>query len=114
MVAKARQRVYRGPRQRRPGDAAEERRVISPVEADILGDRQGGNEREVLMNETEAETKGVGRRVGKRLFDAVNRDLASFVWHVEACDAFDEGGFAAAVLADQRMDLPRPHVEIHV
>ncbi len=66
------------------------------------------------MHEAHAEAESIGRSIGKRLPLSVNVDFRSWIGIVKAGDALDERGFPASVLADQRVDLTRCDVEVHV
>src|SRR5690606_24897749 len=79
---------------------------------DVLGDGKGGHKHEVLVYHADAVPDGI-RRAGDAHRLAVDPDLP-FVRLVQAKQDLHEGAFASAVLAEQRMDLTRTHVEVHV
>ena len=81
------------------GEAAE---VL--VDRDVLGDRQVGEEGQVLVDDLDAERLGArGREVLGGL--AVELDPAARLGLVDAGHELDQGGLAAAVLADEAVHL---------
>ena len=73
------------------------------AEEDIVGDRQRGNQLEVLMHHAEAGRDGDGR-VGKHRLLAVDPDLA-FVGLQQAEQYVHQRRLAGAILADDGVDL---------
>ena len=85
---------------------------LLPAEEHVLDDVEVVAEREVLVDDLDAERGGVAGAVdGDRL--AVEAELAR-VDGVDAADALDQGGLAGAVVADQRGDLAGVGGEVDV
>ena len=82
------------------------------AEHDVLGDREDGDEHEVLVHHADA---GVHRvtGAGEVLHLVVEQDLA-LVGLVQAVQHVHEGGLACAVLAEQAVDLARFDREVNV
>ena len=80
------------------------------AEHDVLGDGQDRDEHEVLVDHADPARDGIGRTEDvDRL--AVEQDLA-LVGHRQPVEDVHQRGLAGAVLAEQRVDLARPEVEI--
>ncbi len=95
----------------RSRNASSERHLLFPVDDgrrvgaaddEILRAGQRWHQREMLVHHADAVRACVAR-IADRHFRAVEQDLAA-IGRVEAHDAFDERGFAGAVLAEQRMN----------
>jgi len=81
------------------------------VEVEVVEDRLGLDEAEVLVHEpAAARVRRLGR--AERHRTAVDRDLAR-VRAVEPGQHLDEGGLAGPVLAEQGVDLPAVDREVH-
>jgi hypothetical protein len=72
---------------------------------DVVGDRQVGDQRQLLVHDADAG----GQRVGRRREPArVSSELdRSLVRHERAAEDGRERGLAGAVLADDRVHFPR-------
>ncbi len=79
-------------------------------EDDVLGHRHHRDQHEVLVHHADAGLDGVGAG-GEVLGRALEHDLA-LVGPVQAVQAVHQRRLARAVLAEQRVHLARPHVEI--
>ena len=92
--------------------AVEEDRVGHRLvaEEDVLGDGQDRDEHEVLVDHADAAGDRVG---GPAIVDrlAVEQDLA-LVGRGQPVEDVHQGRLAGAVLAEERVDLARPHVEV--
>ena len=80
------------------------------AEDDVLGDREGIDEHEVLVDHADPERDGVSRRADLHLL-APHADAAA-VRRVHAVEHPHQSRLAGPVLADQRMDLARPELEV--
>src|SRR4029078_2778635 len=78
----------------------------------VLGDVEVVGQGKVLVHELDPQGRR-GTGVVDRDGVALEADLAA-VDGVDAGEAFHQGGLAGAVVADQRRDLPRVYVEVHV
>ena len=86
--------------------------AASPTESegDVLGDRQGGDQHEVLVDHADAEIDGIGRRSdGDRLAPQMNGAL---VGRVEPVEDLHQRGLAGTVFAQEGVDGARQHREI--
>src|SRR5262249_18174190 len=95
-----------------PARVQPERLAVPPVipEHDVLRDGERLDEPEVLVHHADARVEGVARRLElDRL--PVEMDLAG-VRSVEAGEDVRERALAGAVLAEQRVRLPRPRPEL--
>ena len=81
-------------------------------ERDVLGDGQGVDKHEVLVDHSDAFADGIGRR-GDRYLLAVHRDLAR-IGPVQAVEDPHEGALAGAVLPEEGVDLAAAYVEVDV
>ena len=81
-----------------------------PVEGEVLGHRQAGEQREVLVDDLNAGGDG-GARAEVGDGGAVDQKLA-FVEVVDAGDDLDEGGFSGAVLAGKADDFGGEDLEV--
>ena len=96
------------------------RRLLEPEEevpdlaaqVHVLDDVEVVAEREILVDDLDPELRRVLRAVDRDLL-AVEEDLAGVV-AVDAGDALDERRLAGAVVADERHDLARAHLEVDV
>ena len=86
--------------------------VLLAAEIHVLHDVEVVAEREILVDDLDAELRGVLRPVDVHLF-ALEQDLAA-VGGVRARDAFDQRRLAGAVVADEGHDLAAPHLEVDV
>jgi hypothetical protein len=82
------------------------------AEGDVLGDGHVLHQHEVLVDHADAVVDGIGRRMDHNAL-AVQVDLAG-IRLVEAVENLHQRAFAGAILAQQGMDLPGPHLEVHV
>ncbi len=80
------------------------------AEEDVVGDRQDRDEHEVLVDHADAAGDRIGR-TGDRDRRTVEQDLAGIRCR-EAVQDVHQRRLAGAVLAEQRVDLARPDVEI--
>ena len=87
-------------------------RGIVDAERDVLGGGQSLEEREMLEHDADAEPAGKGRVRDLHGFSLPD-DLAR-VRPQDAVDDVDERALAGAVLAEERMDLARPHGKLDV
>ena len=96
---------------RRLVEPAERPELLAP-EVHVLDDVEVVGEREVLVDDLDAEVRGVLRPVDvdRR---ALEEDLAA-VDRVDAGDALDQRRLAGAVVADERHDLAGGDVEVHL
>ena len=83
--------------------ASEPAELLLVAEHDVLGDREDGDEHEVLVHHADAGAHGVAGSC-ERLRGAVEQDLA-LVGLVQAVEHVHERGLARAVLAQQAVDL---------
>ena len=85
---------------------------LAPLAAEehVLDDVEVVAEREVLVDDLDAELAGVGRAVDRHRL-AVEQHLAA-VDRVDARHALDQRRLARAVVADERGDLTGPHREV--
>ncbi|KAF1061132.1 MAG: hypothetical protein GAK39_05910 [Variovorax sp.] len=97
---------------REPVDHATARDLVA--EEDVLGDRQQRHQRELLVDDDDAELLAVGDAPeAARL--ALEQDLAVVrVAGVDAAEHLHQRGLASAVLAHHRVDLARAHREVDV
>ena len=109
--AKALQRLGRPGLHRRLLEAPETV-VDLAAEVHVLHDVEVVAQREVLVDDLDPEPGGVLRPVDRDLL-AVEVDLAG-VERVDAGDALDQRRLAGAVVADERHDLARAHLEVDV
>ena len=82
-----------------------------PVEFDILGNGKAGQQHEFLMNHADALEHGLVGRGDVDLFPVdgyASLKAAGGVDHRHAKQHVHQGGFARAVLAQQRVNFPRP------
>src|SRR4029077_4097965 len=79
---------------------------------DVLVHGHDRDEHEVLVHHPDPAVDRVLRRLQHDLL-AVEKDLA-LVWPVETVEDVHERGLARAVLAEERVDLAAPQVEIDV
>ena len=79
------------------------------AEEDVLGDGQFRKEQQLLVDGGDAR-RWASRGVAKFTAWPLTADFA-VVGLVDAGDDLDQGRFAGAVLAEQRMHLAGPHVE---
>ncbi len=86
--------------------------ALLPAEVHVLDDVEVVAEREILVDDLDAE---LGRvlRPADRHGSPLEEDLAR-VEAVDAGDALDERGLAGAVVADERHHLAVPHLEVDV
>ena len=109
--AQAQQQLVRGRVHRRPVDAAAAPRLAA--DEDVLGDRQIGKHRRVLVDDGDA----VALRVGRALNDDLARRRAGS-WplsgRMDAGEDLDQRALAGAVLAGERMHAPAVQAEIDV
>ena len=94
-----------------PGPVDDRRDVVAR-QHQVFGDRHRRHQREMLIDHAEAERVGV-LRVGDRLFAAADQHVALgrvVVTH----DAFDQRALAGAVLAEQRMERARTHLQFDI
>ena len=77
-----------------------------PAHEDVLGDREVGEERRLLVDDRDAGVLGLGRRAEVDGLAAEQEVPA--VAAVDAGDDLDQRGLAGAVLADQGVDASRP------
>ena len=82
------------------------------AEHDVLADGEDRDQHEVLVHHADPQGDGVTRTCDMRTL-AVDVDL-SRVRRNQAVEDVHQRRLAGAVLADQRVDLARPHAEIHV
>ena len=82
------------------------------VQGDVFGHREVGEEGKVLVNDLDALTDGVDR-MEVLVVLAVDGDRARIA-RIDAGDDLDQRGFAAAVFADQAVDLARLDAQIDV
>ena len=80
------------------------------AELDVLGDRQDGNEHEVLVDHADPAIDRI-RRAGDRDGRAVEQDLALIRGRQPVKDVH-EGALAGTVLAEQGVNLAGPDVEV--
>ncbi len=80
------------------------------AERHVFGDGQIVEQRKMLEHHADAARAGF-RGAGENHPLALPAHLA-VAWLNQPVDRFDEGRFSGAVLAEQRMDLPRPDVDI--
>ena len=78
---------------------------------DVLGDRQVGEERRLLVDGGDAERAGAAG-IHRRHDVAVDDELAA-IRRLGAGDDLDEGGFPRAVLADEGVHFARTEIEGH-
>ena len=81
------------------------------VDGDVLGHRQVREQRQVLEDDLHAQRLGQ-RRVEVVAHLAGELDPAARVGRMHAGDQLDQGGLAAAVLADEAMHLAGQHVPV--
>ncbi len=93
-------------RRRRPGE-----KRPGTSEEDVLRDRERRDELELLRNDGDAGLDGVPRSVHPARL-AVDPDFTGIVRDL-ARENPDQRRFARAVLPDERVHLPGPHVEVH-
>src|SRR5215216_6319186 len=80
----------------------------------VLRDRHQRNQRQLLMDDDDAERLGIVD-VAKAPLLAVEDDAALIVaMRIDAAENLHQGRLAGAVLADQRMDLARLDREVDV
>ena len=80
----------------------------------ILRHRQIGAEGNFLINRADARVLGILRRADRnRSFVALDKDLTAVLF-IDAGKHFDQGGFAGAVFAHQRVDLALSQSKIHI
>ena len=82
------------------------------VERQVFRNRERGNEAQLLRNGGDARVDRIVR-IAEMTRLAIDRDLAG-VRPVHAAEDADQRRFSGAVLADQRVDFARHHVEIDV
>ena len=82
------------------------------AEQDVLGNREDGDEHEVLMDHVDPARDCV-RRAGDRRLPAVEQDY-SLVRSGKAVEDIHQRRLAGAVLAEQRVDLAWPDLEVDV
>ena len=92
-------------------EAAEPLRLLV-AEHDVLGDREDGDEHEVLVDHADAGGHGIPRPT-EMLHDVIEEDLA-LIGTVQAIQDVHEGRLAGTVLAEQRVDLTRLDDEVDV
>ena len=80
-------------------------------EKDVLGDGQVGRQRQFLVDQPDPEPVRVGHIADVHTPSVV--DNLAGVGTVDAAEDLDERGFAGAVLAEQRVDLAGPQLEVH-
>ena len=90
----------------------EEPVVDLAAEVHVLDDVEVVAQREILVHDLDPELGRVLRPVDRHLL-AVEVDLAAVV-AVDAGDALDQRRLARPVVADERHDLTRPHLEVDV
>ena len=83
-------------------EAAAEAGLLVP-EHDVLGDREHGDEHEVLVDHTDARAHGVAG-AGEVLDVIVEQDLA-FVGLVQTVEDVHQGGLARPIFAQQAVDF---------
>ena len=105
----ARQKLFERLALARPVD---DRRHMVARQHEILRNRHGRHEREVLIDHAEAE-RVRGARIVDDLLPVIDHQLA-VVGLVVAHDALDERRFAGAVLAKERMERAGPHLQRHL
>ena len=91
---------------------AEEDVVRLTTEVHVLDDVEVVAEREVLVDDLDAEPGRVLRAVDRDLLPV--RVHLALVHRVDPGDALDERRLAGAVVADERHDLAGPHLEVDV
>src|SRR5437879_11802997 len=80
----------------------------------VLRDRHQRNQRQFLVDDDDAERLGIIDVAKAPLLAAEDgAALVIAVW-IDAAENLHQGRLAGAVLADQRMDLPRLHREVDV
>ncbi len=109
--AKALERLHRTLLHRRLLEPEEEVPDLA-AEVHVLDDVEVVAEREILVHDLDPELRRVLRPVDVHLL-AAEEDLAGVV-AVDAGDALDERRLSGAVVADERHDLARAHLEVDV
>ncbi len=79
---------------------------------DILDDRHGLHQHEVLVDHADSQVDGIARRPDVRP-PAMHMDFAG-ICPVQAGQDVHQGALAGAVFAQQRVDFAGPHFEIDV
>ena len=80
------------------------------AEKDVLGHRQDRNQHEVLVDHADPARDGVGR-LADRDWAPVEQDLA-LVGRRQPVEDVHQRRLAGAVLAEERMDLARPNLQV--
>ena len=94
-----------------PADLPEAAGAVAAAERQVVDDTEAGDQAEILVDEPETElVPGAGDPEPERL--AADRDRGARVGGVHAGQHLDEGRLARPVLADEGVDLARPHVEV--
>jgi len=81
------------------------------AQGDVLGDSEGGDELEVLVDHADAQIDG-RLRVGDGHCLPSQQDLAR-VGRFHAVENFHQRGFASAVFTHQGVDFPLLHGQVH-
>jgi len=105
-----RRAVHEGPHLGDLGGPVDDRAQPAAREREVLGDRHRRHQREVLIDHADAERTGGLRRADVAL--AAVEQHRPRIGALEAHQALDQRRLARAVLAQQRVDRARPHVEV--
>ena len=81
------------------------------ADAQVLEDRERGDEPEVLVNEGQPQVAERARFQGKRHRPAVESQFGPWIGSVEAGHDLDEGRLPRTVLAEEAVDLALCHIE---
>ena len=98
----------------RPVDASRSRRRQPAPESEVLRDRQGGHDGEVLMDEPQARPQDVGGEERDVEFLPAHLDPGPRVGAVVSGQALDQRRLATPVLTEQGVDLAAVDVEVDV
>ena len=107
-----RQQLLRPPVDRVAIDHAEPRRRVG--NEDILGDREQRDQRQLLMNDDDAERLGIVDVAEVPLLAVIDDAAVIAAVRIDAAQHLHQGRLAGAVLAHQGMDLALPDGEIDV